>query len=442
MEVSRLCVTGASLDTGNLGVSALCLGTLRALFVSSPSARVTVFDEGRGRRETAVEVGGLSCRYELCGRKASRRLWQAETLWNTRVCCWFGGLGNQSARAVLEADAVLDLSGGDSFTDMYGARRFRSETLAKRIAIENGIPLVLMPQTYGPFQDRRRRAVAESIVRRATMAWARDARSFEELRRLLGDAFDPERHLCGIDMAFCLEGVRPSSPLPDPLAAWIERRDGVPLVGVNVSGLIYNDPVQAAARYGLKADYRKLIEGLVTRLLTESDARVVLVPHVVTPRGHFESDVDACESVARRVEGAAAGAGRGRVAVAPAMQDPRHAKWLISKTDWFCGTRMHSTIAALSSGVPTAAVAYSIKTQGVFDGCGLGDHVADPRAGDEGELRDQLWRSWTARRAARETLGATAAGAARRAESQVLRVIEYLAKTRGTSPVTQPAGQT
>ncbi len=50
-------------------------------------------------------------------------------------------------------------------------------------------------------------------------------------------------------------------------------------------------------------------------------------------------------------------------------------KGLIACVDWFCGTRMHATIAGLSSGVPTAAVAYSIKTKGVFESCDQGHRV-------------------------------------------------------------------
>ena len=38
---------------------------------------------------------------------------------------------------------------------------------------------------------------------------------------------------------------------------------------------------------------------------------------------------------------------------------------------------MHATIAALSSGVPCATVAYSLKARGVFASCGMAHAVAD-----------------------------------------------------------------
>jgi polysaccharide pyruvyl transferase WcaK-like protein len=77
--------------------------------------------------------------------------------------------------------------------------------------------------------------------------------------------------------------------------------------------------------------------------------------------------------------------------------DEREVKWVISKLDWFCGTRMHSTIAALSSGVPTASVAYSDKTRGVFDTCGVGDQVIDPRSLQTRDVVERLSACWAGR---------------------------------------------
>ena len=79
-------------------------------------------------------------------------------------------------------------------------------------------------------------------------------------------------------------------------------------------------------------------------------------------------------------------------------------KYVISKLDWFCGTRMHSTIAALSSGVPAATIAYSDKAKGVFESCGQGDHVIDPRRLETQEVIDDVYKSWEMRDKARSTL--------------------------------------
>jgi len=95
------------------------------------------------------------------------------------------------------ADAVLDISGGDSFTDLYGEKRFWDVARPKLVALALGGPLILLPQTYGPFRDERLRQIASRIVDRAKMAWARDEHSFRSLRELAGNHFDPARQLCG-----------------------------------------------------------------------------------------------------------------------------------------------------------------------------------------------------------------------------------------------------
>jgi polysaccharide pyruvyl transferase WcaK-like protein len=58
---------------------------------------------------------------------------------------------------------------------------------------------------------------------------------------------------------------------------------------------------------------------------------------------------------------------------------------------------MHSTIAALSSCVATAALSYSYKTRGVFATCGVADNVIDPRILDTGQTVEALWARYLER---------------------------------------------
>jgi colanic acid/amylovoran biosynthesis protein len=52
---------------------------------------------------------------------------------------------------VLASDLILDICGGDSFTDIYPDKRFAYVATTKIIPILAGTPLVLSPQTIGPF---------------------------------------------------------------------------------------------------------------------------------------------------------------------------------------------------------------------------------------------------------------------------------------------------
>ncbi len=387
-----LCLFGAAPDTSNLGVSALCYSVLGGLARIEPSIRVTVFDQGRAiRHETAAFSNG-PFRFARCGASQTRRYYRPESYWHIRVCSWLGGLGNPAAEALLGCDAVLDISGGDSFTDLYGPRRFASVTMSKLLALEVEKPLILLPQTYGPFRDRKKRRIASEIVRRAAQAWARDPRSYEVLKELAGPEFDPQRHRSGVDVAFALEPREPRVPLPEPLHTWLAEDYHGQVIGFNVSGLIWNDPQGARSRYGLKADYRASVLGFLRRLFLETDTRVVLVPHVVTPAGHYESDPAANQAVLAAL--ADLPEARGRLAVVSPQYDESEMKWIIARCGWFCGTRMHACIAALSSGVLAVAIAYSVKTQGVFETCGCGDCVVDPRTISTPQVVESLWAKW------------------------------------------------
>lgn len=421
----KLCLVGAATDTTNLGVSALCYSTLSGLFRRSADTDIAVFDNGRGVRRAELQVGDSKFPYKLCGAINSRRYYRRESYWNIRVSGSLGGLGNPAAKLFLRSDAILDVSGGDSFCDLYGPKVFRANTMMKKMALGHGIPLVLLPQTYGPFNDPEHRRIARDIMGGAAMAWARDARSFDTLRDMLGEHFDPARHRCGVDLAFGLEPRR-SDNMPEWLLDLLQDPEKRP-IGINVSGLIYNDPEAAKSRYGFVADYRKVIRGLLARLLRHSDRRVLLVPHVVCNPGLTESDSAACEAVMQTLDPA----DRQRVFLLPRIFDPSETKWIISKTEWFCSTRMHAAIGALSSGVPSAAIAYSLKTLGVFESCGQGAHVADPRTASTEQVLEQLWSSWEVRRSAAAALQDALFGVNKVVTEQMDTLVGFLA-TLGT----------
>ena len=421
----RIALFGAAGDTGNLGVSALMHSILGGVARSARGSLITVFDNGWGLREVEARLNGVPFAYRRCGARLSRRYHRAESYANMHLASLFGGLWNIGSKTVLEADAVWDVSGGDSFGDLYGARHLRAILAPKLLALRHKKPLILLPQTYGPFRDDVSRRRAGEIARKSRLAWARDERSYAALRELAGAGFDPVRHRAGVDLAFALETHEPAHPLPEPIATWLLAGDR-PLVGVNVSGLIHNDE-EAPLKYGLTVDYRRLVRILLERLLGETEARIVLVPHVVPTEVQIESDLDAAVEV-RLALGPEA---EERVAVLPAGLDANETKSVLARLDWFSGTRMHSAIGALSSGVPTAGLAYSLKTRGVFESCGQGERVADLREGDADTALAAIWRCFEERDVIRRELAEQIPAVRARAEEELAQTLEVTAELAG-----------
>jgi colanic acid/amylovoran biosynthesis protein len=385
-QVQSLCIFGAPLGTGNLGLTALGLSVLDELTRRLPNVELNLFDNEQGVRRKALAVGARNVKVVQRGAQISRRVWRGESLWTMSAASRFAPFANANVRASDACRAVLDISGGDSFADIYGQKQLNLVTLPKVIALQRGVPLLLLPQTYGPFTNPRSAQLATRIVGSARQAWARDRDSFDRLCELAGDAFDPARHRCGVDVAFALRACDPGERVGD-LRSWLGSGD--PIVGINVSGLLYLRSAESRERFGLADEYPDVVYQLVRRLLDESGVRVLLVPHVLGLGD--ESDDRACAMLASRVDD------QRRVAVlAPGLRADE-TKHVIGRLDWFIGARMHATIAALSSRTPVAGIAYSDKFRGVFAECGVPDRVLDARHLRATDLVDAALAAWKAR---------------------------------------------
>jgi polysaccharide pyruvyl transferase WcaK-like protein len=147
-------------------------------------------------------------------------------------------------------------------------------------------------------------------------------------------------------------------------------------------------------------------------LLREQGNNLVLVPHVEAGGLH---DRDVNEELLIRLNEKFPG----RVSIVPRGMEASEVKYIISSLDWFCGTRMHSTIAGLSSCVPTVAIAYSLKTVGVFETCGQKSQVVDPRTSSTNELYDAIIEKYETRASCKAELDKSIPLIKKRAEDQM-----------------------
>ncbi len=394
-KTKRVALFGAAPDTSNLGVTALYMSTITGISKYIDDVEFVVFDNKLGIRKEIVDIGNnQTIKIILCGARGGLKYFRPENLLTMLIMSKLGKLGaalNPMIKIIDSCDTVLDVSGGDSFSDIYGMARFNNINRPKQIALNRKKPLILLPQTYGPYKSPDVMKQASQSVRDATIVWARDKDSYKILQDLLGSNFSKERHHCGVDMAFKLRPLNAEHKLSQPLSKWLNKNSSSDtIVGINVSGLIYNDPENANKSYEFKADYNNIVNGLVDWLLKNTKEKIVLVSHVMAKSGHYESDFEACENVASSIDEIYSE----RIVISPSTLNESEVKWLISKFNWFCGTRMHSTIAGLSSYVPTSAISYSDKTKGVFDTCLQGKHVIDPRISDTEEAIRLLINSY------------------------------------------------
>lgn len=269
--------------------------------------------------------------------------------------------GRSAFLAELRAsDLVIDIGEGDSWTDIYGPRRFSFLAATKIAALALKKPLVLAPQTIGPFDRLTTRIVSNSIMRRASAVFARDGMSSDYLSRQMPDLDFAEY----IDVAFALPFTR------------ARREQGARLrVGLNISGLLYRGGYTGQNEFGLTLDYRALMDGVIEALGALGNVDIELIPHVAAPQAASEmAGVDDDQSIIAEIL-----ARHPALRAAGPFTDSIAAKSYISGLDFLVGARMHACIAAFSAGVPVIPVAYSRKFNGLFTTLGY-PHYVDGRA--------------------------------------------------------------
>lgn len=291
-------------------------------------------------------------------------------------------------KSVQTLDCMLDIGAGDSFADIYGPRRFAFLWLTKMMTRWRSVPLVLSPQTIGPFEKPVYRALASHAMRRSAIVFARDERSAQVARSMTPDA---DVRLA-VDVAFEL-------PYEDRSA---ERGSGKLKLGINASGLLFHEAEAGTNRFGLSYDYAAMTRSLLTAFSAREDVEVFLVAHATSARDPRDDDSRLADRLSAEFPAAT------RV---PDFDGPSQAKSFISGLDVLVAARMHACIGALSSGTPVIPVAYSRKFSGLFGLLGY-----DVRLPETGYDVEAAVRYITNAIGERDVLAAQVAGARARVE--------------------------
>lgn len=245
-------------------------------------------------------------------------------------------------RNLSNCNIFIDLTVGDSFTDIYGRGQFLGATRVKLLVSYMKKPLILGPQTYGPFLDKDNERVAIKAIESAQIIISRDKLSKDYIQTISDrDVYSTT------DLAFQL-----------PFCS-SKKNCGRIKVGLNVSGLLVKNKTEMTdLKIKLNTDYEHFIDTIIENLMSDDKYELYFIPHV---------GWDALEQMIKKYP---------KVKYFNPFLDPVSAKNCISEMDIFIGARMHATIAAISSGVAVIPTAYSRKFRGVFENIGY-DYIID-----------------------------------------------------------------
>lgn len=363
----KIILSGASLNSGNKGVNALTRGQVMLIYdmygidteivilsytVKNLVNNTVIYD---GKK---MEIKEIPC--------------TIKKLVKTYICSKFSEQG-ELLREIKSANAVWDISEGDSFSDIYGIKRFIKHSLVKLTAISVKTKLVIMPQTLGPFKRKWVKLVAKYILNKANNVFVRD----EISKKVVIENLSIKRDIKYIpDMAFYM---KPDNNIS--IEKFINDFNNIK-IGVNVSALLYNGGYTGNNMFNLKLNYKNLIDNLIQTFAKMDGIDIILIPHVMTTELEVEDDFRVCKKIADNISKSI----NIKINTIDKFYREDEIKAIISGCDFFIGSRMHACIGAISTMVPTAPIAYSRKFIGIWDKLDLGNCVTDPRNQSEYEI--------------------------------------------------------
>ena len=244
----------------------------------------------------------------------------------------------QMIHKIKSCDVIMDVTEGDSFSDIYGDAWFTGRTKVKLLCEKLGVTLILCPQTYGPYQKQKNLLLAKQAVEKADMVMGRDRESVRIVQSMTS-----KKAVYVRDLAFSL---------PYHSYEINEGASGKKKLGLNASYLLYDNKEMKHRSFQLKTDYREFLFQLIDALLKQDQYEIFLIAHV-------DEDLKVHEVLKQKFP---------TLHVIPAFRDPIEAKSCIADMDLFIGSRMHGLIAAWSTSTICIPVSYSRKFRDLFSG--------------------------------------------------------------------------
>ena len=243
---------------------------------------------------------------------------------------------------------VAAINGGDGFSDIYGTMKYRNCIMGCQFSILYDVPLIILPQTIGPFSDANNLDWANKILKHAQKIYVRDDKYIKELK-MLGVSYEITK-----DLSYYMK--------PEPFPIDIKPN----AIGLNVSGLAYSNQFGRLA--GQFSSYPALIDSIIHHF-QEKGLPIYLIPHSYNYGNPDvgDDDFEACQEVYNKLSD------RSNVYFVDKDLISPQVKYVISKMSFFIGMRMHSNFAAIYTNTPVFGLAYSYKFAGAFSANGLSE---------------------------------------------------------------------
>lgn len=336
----------------NRGCEAIVRGTtkiLRGYFRDPRFICISHFkNEEQFRRQCLEEADPAITHlqsYSLNKIKALRNFWKPETLkaiyqmvFNRDA--YYTGIYADMFPSLISASAVLSV-GGDNYSIDYGGIP-TTFTALDDLVLSHQKPLVIWGASVGPssamsdyeeYMSRHLQEVSGIFARESVTIDYLESIGVTENVYLVADA------------AFLMDPVKPEG-IEEDLPIDEEA------IGLNLSPQMAN-----YVTGGDLEAWTSMAASIIDGVAKKTGMPIYLIPHVTNPGSNDHEFMQQALSLIKNRND--------NITLVSPRCNAAETKWLISQMTPFAGARTHSTIAALSSGIPTLSFAYSIKAQGI-----------------------------------------------------------------------------
>ena len=260
---------------------------------------------------------------------------------------------NKSLELLENADIIVVCGGGflggkklDSLMHIY---QIYVDTLFKK-------PVYVMGNSIEPISNKVVKKYTEGVLKRVDYIFAREKITEEYLKKIL-----PFNKFCRIpDMAFSLEDKEYEFDYMDKL-----KKENDIIIGITVRN--WNFP-NVKDKNKAKENYLKAVADSMDFIIEKYNSVFVFVPQVIV---EFGDDTETAKEIKKIMKNS------NKFVIRNDDYSPYEIKAMASNCDYFIGTRMHSNIFATSMKIPTTAIAYEKKTNGIMETVNMSDYVVE-----------------------------------------------------------------
>lgn len=207
-------------------------------------------------------------------------------------------------------------------------------------------PYATLPATMGPFKSRLTRRVGKLVLNRLDLLALREEVSYDYVCSL--QLTKPQIQLVS-DLALLCDPA-PKEKVEEIIQVEGITRSNKPFVGLNpsIEQMETTAFSQLMSQESKRENYIKIMAQVIDYIAEKLNATVCLI-------SHHDGDVKVCQQIYETA------IHKERVAYLRKEYLADELKGIIGSCDMFLGSKMHSTIASTSMGVPTIAIAYGDK---------------------------------------------------------------------------------